>query len=454
MWTKAFAAVLLAAAVAVLVAGGRDTPVRRALVRDDGGRRVLDTRLAEVRLENVPLVEAVEKLRQLSGAVIAVDRPALELGGVEGVPVSVHRRNAPLGHVLESMVGQASRGSGRVAFAGDGDAVVITTAEALGRRPPVVRVYDVGDMAVVETGQPPTFGGVAGGPMNAPTTVADELESLVEETVAPDSWRNSGGSVGHVQHFAGRLVVVQTLENHRHIERLLEQLRELPPPPEPPRPGPDVLVWHEGIGEWTPVSSGPAEAALARRLPALQLDDVPLEAAIDALRKQWGVKVYVKWNEVDAQGFDRRVRVSANLRDVTLAEALDAILADHRGFGGGLRLGYAVEKGLVTIAAEAAEAPGLVTRVYDIRDWGGTATEDLIRIVTDSVAPASWREAGGELGTFREMHGILIVTQTLPNHERVRRLLNALRVASTTRPAATTLPKRSESPARRSAGDD
>jgi hypothetical protein len=348
MWTKAFAAFLLAAVVTVVVAGGRDTPVRRALVRDDGGRRVLDTRLAEVRLENVPLVEAVEKLRQLSGAVIAVDRPALELGGVEGVPVSVHRRNAPLGHVLESMVGQASRGSGRVAFAGDGDAVVITTAEALDRRPPAVRLYDVRDIVVEGTTQPPTFGGVRGGPMNPPPTPADGLETLVQESIAPDSWRNAGGSVGHVRHVAGRLVVVQTAENHRHIERLLEQLRELPPPPEPPRPAPDVLVWHEGVGEWTPVASGPAEAALARRLPAFQLDDISLEAAIDALRRQWGVKVYVKWNEVDAQGFDRRARVNADLRDVTLAEALDAVLADHRGAGGKRRLSYAVEKGLVT----------------------------------------------------------------------------------------------------------
>jgi hypothetical protein len=214
-----------------------------------------------------------------------------------------------------------------------------------------------------------------------------------------------------------------------------------------------VLVWHEGVGEWTPVSSGPAEAALARRLPAFQLDDVPLEEAIHALRKQWGVKVYVKWNDVDAQGFDRRARVSADLRDVTLAEALDAVLADHRGAGGKRLLSYAVEKGLVTILTEAADAPDVITRVYDIRDWRGHVSEDLIRIITDSVAPESWRDAGGEQGTLRDMQGLLVVTQTLRNHERVRRLLNALRVASATRPAATTRPTRFDSPASRPAGN-
>ena len=177
-------------------------------------------------------------------------------------------------------------------------------------------------------------------------------------------------------------------------------------------------------------------------MEAFQLDDVPLEEAMDVLRKQWGVKLYVKWNELDAQGFDRRARVTADLQDLTLAEALDAVLAGHRGAGGGRRLSYAVEKGLVTILTDAADAP--VTRVYDVRAWPGPhATEELIKILTelikiltDSVAPETWRDAGGQQGTIREMRGLLIVTQTCPNHDRVRRLLNALRVASTTRPSA------------------
>src|SRR5687767_1971206 len=244
MWTKAFAVVLLAA-VAVVVAVGRDTPVRRAVVRADAGRRVLERPLPEVRFENVRFVEAVEKLKQLSGVVLAVDRPALESGGVEGAPVTVHRRNAPLGHVLESIVGQASTEACAVVFVADGDAVLITTAEALNQRPPVVRVYDVRDVIVPPFTEPPTFGQGAGGQgglfPSPPPFAPDELESLVRQTVAPDSWRYAGGSVGQVQHVAGRLVVAQTAENHAQVGRLLAQLREPPHPPEPPRPAPDVL---------------------------------------------------------------------------------------------------------------------------------------------------------------------------------------------------------------------
>jgi hypothetical protein len=98
--------------------------------------------------------------------------------------------------------------------------------------------------------------------------------------------------------------------------------------------------------------------------------------------------------------------------------------------------------------------PDVETRVYNIRDWPAHVTEDLIKTITDSVAPESWRDAGGEQGTLRDMRGLLVVTQTVQNHERVRRLLNALRVASTTRPAATTRPTRSTSPARGPAGND
>jgi hypothetical protein len=402
----------------------------------------------------------------MSGAVITIDRPAFELAGVEGAPVTLHRRNAPLGHVLESLAEQASTDACRVTFTDDGDAIIVTTAEALERRQPVVRVYDVRDMTAPSTTDPSS---VARRPAGVPPAAADDLESLVRESVAPDSWRDAGGRVGQVRHVAGRLVVTQTADNHRQVERLLQALRESTPPPEPPRPAPDVLVWHEGLREWTPLSSGPAEAALARRVAAVTLDDVPLEQAIEVLRQQWAVPVYVKWKDLDREGFDRRAGVSAVLRDVTLAEALDAVLADHRGAGGGRRLSYAVEKGLVTVLTEAVDAPALVTRVYDLRDWPplrdvppvnntgpwpmtpaqmqawlrAQVIDDLSGVITESVAPATWRDAGGELGAMKELHGSLIVTQTVPNQERVRRLLNALRVTSATRPAAhpTTAPR-------------
>ena len=49
---------------------------------------------------------------------------------------------------------------------------------------------------------------------------------LIEETVAPDSWRDRGGSVGAMQEINGQLVVTQNSASHRQISGLLDKLRE------------------------------------------------------------------------------------------------------------------------------------------------------------------------------------------------------------------------------------
>ena len=47
-------------------------------------------------------------------------------------------------------------------------------------------------------------------------------------------------------------------------------------------------------------------------------------------------------------------------------------------------------------------------------------------MLTDTVAPDSWREAGGTVGTLRELGGMLIVTQSKENLASVRDVLQRL----------------------------
>ena len=56
--------------------------------------------------------------------------------------------------------------------------------------------------------------------------VTEALSTLIQECVDPTSWRDAGGSVGSVISFAGLLIVTQTPESLREVERLLAQLRE------------------------------------------------------------------------------------------------------------------------------------------------------------------------------------------------------------------------------------
>jgi hypothetical protein len=53
--------------------------------------------------------------------------------------------------------------------------------------------------------------------------------------------------------------------------------------------------------------------------------------------------------------------------------------------------------------------------------------DDLIRLITDTVAQDTWRDNGGALGSIREISGLLVVTQTAQSHKDIETLLGQLR---------------------------
>ena len=61
-----------------------------------------------------------------------------------------------------------------------------------------------------------------------------EIMSEIQDSVAPDTWVDSGGSIGAISFSDGALVVTQTPQNLQQIHKLLNFLRE------------DVAEWPKG----------------------------------------------------------------------------------------------------------------------------------------------------------------------------------------------------------------
>jgi hypothetical protein len=55
------------------------------------------------------------------------------------------------------------------------------------------------------------------------------------------------------------------------------------------------------------------------------------------------------------------------------------------------------------------------------------SVDELMKLITDTVDPTSWREAGGNAGTIRGLNGMLVVTQTPDAQKRIEDLLKTLR---------------------------
>lgn len=65
--------------------------------------------------------------------------------------------------------------------------------------------------------------------------------------------------------------------------------------------------------------------------------------------------------------------------------------------------------------------------------------ELLIKLLTDTVSPDTWRDNGGNVGTIQSLGHRLVITQTDVNHDRIAQLLEDLRKASPTSRTVTIL---------------
>ena len=55
------------------------------------------------------------------------------------------------------------------------------------------------------------------------------MKTLIQDMIAPDSWRDAGGTTGAISVFDNRLVVIQTPQNQEKVQAFLKQLRTARP---------------------------------------------------------------------------------------------------------------------------------------------------------------------------------------------------------------------------------
>ncbi|MHC4429488.1 MAG: type II secretion system protein GspD, partial [Planctomycetota bacterium] len=214
-------------------------------------------------------------LSQVTGENIYVDWKALDLIGVRPTdPVTLQLNNVSVDAVLDRVLEQVGNGIDRPRWAVEDGMIRISSEEAL-RQNTVTVVYDIRDLLfeVPYFGNAPDLnlssalgqvggsggggfsggGGIGGGgglgggggfgsgggggaifsdPGDEPPRVAREelvaqIVDIIQQNVDPDGWRDLGGDTSTLQELNGNLIVTSTLRQHRNIEGLLSQLREI-----------------------------------------------------------------------------------------------------------------------------------------------------------------------------------------------------------------------------------
>jgi beta-lactamase regulating signal transducer with metallopeptidase domain len=217
-------------------------------------------------------------------------------------------------------------------------------------------------------------------------------------------------------------------------------------------------------------------AALDKKVPEINLQEVPLDEAIARLREISGANIFVNWKAIERAGVDRTKTISVRLYNIKFAKALDIILQSASGPERKARLEYTIDEGVITISTPEDLSKNVLTRVYDIRDLiqvipnfddapdlrlrssqAATApalpappptlpatrpasraatrprevevqarVDAIIKLIKEIVAPDSW-DGESRIGAIKELSGQLVVTQLPENHAALNTLLEQLR---------------------------
>jgi len=206
-------------------------------------RQQLNQRLPELQFQGVTLGDAIDFLRDVSGANIVVNWKALEGAGItRDTQVNLHLTGITMHKALDLILNEAAGGDALTYYADEG-VLEITTRE-LADHQMVTRVYPVEDliMDVPDFNDAPTFQlsnqnqssgggsqGIGQGGGSGQTTVtnqifgngqqnqqqqpgptktqrAQDLITLIENIVSPDIWKDNGGTAS-MSYFNGMLVV-------------------------------------------------------------------------------------------------------------------------------------------------------------------------------------------------------------------------------------------------------
>lgn len=128
----------------------------------------------------------------------------------------------------------------------------------------------------------------------------------------------------------------------------------------------------------TPRRSSPADTGGGVR--AINFKDTPLSTVVEFFRDLSGVNFHVNWRAMEATGISEDTTVTLNVKDVSVAQALDLVL-DQLNVGRDRysSLYWVIDQGVVHIATGEALNRTTRVRIYDVGD--------LLMVIPNFVGP-------------------------------------------------------------------
>jgi len=183
----------------------------------------------------------------------------------------------------------------------------------------------------------------------------------------------------------------------------------------------------------------PPEEGLSKKIAHFSFSGVDFRDVVLFLREYMGTNVVVRWRALEQVGIPPDVKMTIDLRDVTVETALKTMLRDVNLPDANLTLTYAIKDGVLVISTPQ-DLNKRTTVVYDVSEIVEGAEESDIIGLTNSLVPL-----GVVLGDVQLVKGSLIVSADASQHEKIREMIDQVKKnASSSPPSARAMAKQSQ----------
>jgi hypothetical protein len=444
---------VLAAVLTILIGRGQNPDFARA-ISPSSAEPALNQTLDNVQIDDLTLEQALAVLSDKAHVPIKIkNRKTLELQGVDfTLNLSLNARHSTLASALRQVLEPRNwQQHTDLEFWPEGDGIEV----GVGADSVVLCVYDLARFGIGDDPLRASRTQLFSGRSYEPSDRYDPLVKVIVEDVAPDTWQESGGTLGIIDVLGDRMVIGQTWENQQVISRLLDDLAPTAAGHYVQHAIPttslgNLWVWSAPLQRFVSEVETPAEQTLRRELHDVNIAPQPFEEGLSAVGILADIQILTNWESFKAKDFDIEKPVELFIRRATLARALHLALAPFRK--GRRALAFRPEGSFIVISPESEAS---ICRVYDLGERamrqthattgpagqvlndsgkGPSNLDDWMKIIIQNVASDSWFDNGGNVGTISAFDSKLVIRQTWENQEAIESLLQDLMRKSTTQP--------------------
>jgi hypothetical protein len=347
--------------------------------------------IPKIEIAALPLADAATLLSQIGLVQITFDLETMAQLGVKlDDQVTVKRSGSSLTEILDAILAPLG-----LTYLVEGNQILVTSPAR--KKNPLRRMrYTVSDLTGSEA-------------------AAAELADLIVRSVAPESWRASGGR-GTIAPDGGAFDVLQTDAVHYELVTFCERLRlarKLP------------LRSRGDHGRFS-LSTRPGMAAenLSRPVSLNFREPAPLRKIVSDLEEAGGVIIHINWLMLVEEGLSAHSTGKLSADKMPLAEALGTLL-------GPLGLAYrVVGADTIEITTRKAATAKLDLEFFPVGDLldNGLAVDSLVEPIKERLAPETWSDVGGPgVLHFDQLSRCLIVLQSQQTQFSIEILLGGVR---------------------------